>query len=167
MIASVLACPGLRSGVGPHAVRWRAETVPRRSEALGTSAGKKLRAPAMKRVLTTNLRGWRRIRTKVVQIRILAAVGASGWFDITISPKHGAVLGVGNFPMKSVLGIAGLVKETLEVWRIRKDRRRNRPSSCHSANAATLKLGLDAGSSRRPETLAGRIGHALTLMDDL
>ncbi len=69
MIASVLACPGLRSGVGQPVVRWRADMMPRRSEAPGTAAEVQPQVPVIKRVLTINLCGWRRIRTIVVPAR--------------------------------------------------------------------------------------------------
>ncbi len=64
IITSALACPGLRSGVGPRVVRWQAEIVPRRSEALVTPAEEQRHTPVMKPVLTTSLGGWRTIPAK-------------------------------------------------------------------------------------------------------
>ncbi len=65
MIALALACPGLRSGVVPHLVRWRAKLVPRRSEALVTATEGQAQTSVVKLFPTTNLRGRRRNSTLV------------------------------------------------------------------------------------------------------
>ncbi len=65
---TALACPGLRSGVGLHPVRWLAEIVPHRPRARAATAKEPPQGAVMKWIPTTVPRGDRGIGTIVIQI---------------------------------------------------------------------------------------------------